>query len=302
MAVDMSDDNDDLDAFARLFGATPETPPEGLQPPADPWATVAAAPAAAAPADPLGWLLSDAPATAVFPRGDEYAPAPSYPAPSYPAPSYPAAATTATATLAEPTQVLPTRRSLAAEAARASREAHRRNLIILGGIGAVVLVLVVVLILVLVAKNGSSGSPDALLKQAASPSPSSSSTETPTPTPTATASETPTPTPTPTQVRTVAPPPPSAPTVTASVAGQVTCNGGSPTTITIAYTTTNAATLNLSSSDGSVNTNLTPAASGTISPVLYQCDGSGESYTLTAYSSSEGVTPATATVTPTPAG
>jgi hypothetical protein len=89
--------------------------------------------------------------------------------------------------------------------------------------------------------------------------------------------------------------------VTANVTGQVDCTSG-PTTISIAYTTTNAATLNLASSDGSVNTNLTPAASGTISSVLYQCDGSGESYTLTVYSSAEGVTPATATVTPVPAG
>jgi hypothetical protein len=200
--------------------------------------------------------------------------------------------------------VLPTRRSLAADAARASRDQSRRNLIILGSIGSVVAILVVVLILVLVAKNGSSGSPDALLRQGGSPSPSASSTTTPTPTPTPTPSETltpiPTPTPTPTQVRTVAPP--SAPTVTANVAGQVTCTGGTPTTINIAYTTTNAATLNLMSSDGSVNTTVTPAASGTISSVLYQCDGSGESYTLTAYSSDEGVTPATATVTPTPVG
>jgi len=283
MVAEMSDDNDDLDQLARLFGAQPETPPEGLQRPAEAWPT--AAPAAAAPADPLGWLLSDTPATAVLPSATEHAPSPSHSA----------------TTLAEPTQVLPTRRGIAAEAARASRDAGRRNLIILGSTGGVVLILLVVLIVVLVAKNSSSGSPEALLKQTPSPSRSASSSAAATPTASASASETPTPAPAPTEAPAAVAPAPSAPTVTASVTGQVDCTSG-PTTISIAYTTTNAATLNLASSDGSVNTNLTPAASGTISSVLYQCDGSGESYTLTAYSSAEGVTPATATVTPVPAG
>jgi hypothetical protein len=101
-------------------------------------------------------------------------------------------------------------------------------------------------------------------------------------------------------VQAVAPPPPAAPTVTATVAAQPTCPSGATTaTISISYASTNAATLNLSSSDGSVNTNVT-AASGTISSVLYHCDGGNESYTLTAYSPDEGVTPATATVTPVP--
>jgi len=204
--------------------------------------------------------------------------------------------------VAEPTQALPTRRSLAAEAGRASRETARRNLLILGGIGAVVLILIIVLVVVLVAKYGSgSGSPEALLRQTPTASPSTSTTASASPTPTASPTTTPTPTPTATAQRTVAAPPSSPPTVTAAVSAQPTCAGG-PTTISISYTTTNADTLNLSSSDGSVNTNLVPAASGTISSVLYQCDGTGESYTLTAYSTSEGVAPASATVTPVPAG
>ncbi len=290
MADDMSD-NDDLDAFARLFGATPETPPEGIPATAGSWTAPPTAPAGpAGPAaagsagDPLGWLLSDGPAATVFPVENAQQAAPF-------------ATTTA---LAEPTQVLPTRRSLAAEAARASRDSSRRNLIILASVGALVLILVVVLVVVLVAKNGSSGSPDALLKQPQSPAPSSSSAVSSTPTPTATPSETPTPTPTPTQVRTVAAPPPSPPTVTAGLPAQPSCSGGTTTTITITYTSANAATLTLSSSDGSVNSTLTPSASGTIPSVLYKCDGSGESYTLTVYSSAEGMAPASATVTPVP--
>ena len=101
-------------------------------------------------------------------------------------------------------------------------------------------------------------------------------------------------------MHTDAAPAPGPPTVTASVAAQPSCSGGATTTITIAYTSSNAATLNLASSDGSVNTNLTPAASGTIPSVLYKCDGSGESYTLTVYSTAEGVPPVSTTVTPTP--
>jgi hypothetical protein len=279
MADDMSDENDDLDAFARLFGAAPETPPEGLRPPAESGAT----------ADPLGWLLSDSPAPAVLPGESAYAP------------TMAAGFPTAT-TVAEAPQVLPTRRSLAAEAARASREAGRRTRIILGGIGGVLLVLVVVLVAVLAAKNGSSGSPAALQNRDATPSASSTTTSTPSPTASATPTPTPTPTPVPTQAHTGSAPAPGPPTVSATVSGQPDCTSGSPTRISIAYTTTNAATLNLASSDGSVNTNLTPAASGTIPSVLYQCDGSGESYTLTAYSSSEGVPPASATVTPAPVG
>lgn len=336
----MSDEND-LDAFARLFGAHPETPPEGLLPvgearptPSAP-ADGTAGPAAAG--DPLAWLLSDtaAAATTAFPSqdpptmafgaGELFAPATSYPTSGYSAPAAaypaappadpaaafpnhgvefadPAAAFAYPAATADATQVLPTRRSVAADAARASRETGRRNLIILGSISALVLVLIVVLIVVLVSKSASSGSPDALLRQPVSPSVSSgvssSATASATPTPTPT-TETPTPTPTPTQARTAAPPPPAAPTVTASVTAQPTCAPGATTTFSIGYTSANAETLNLSSSDGAVNTNLTPAASGTISSVTYHCDAH-PSYTLTVYSSAEGLTPGTATVTPVP--
>ncbi|HEU0205292.1 MAG TPA: hypothetical protein VFQ74_01200 [Pseudolysinimonas sp.] len=156
----MSDDNDDLDAFARLFGAAPETPPEGVVSPTDAWTAVPAAPAAPAapaPADPLGWLLS-APAPVAFATGDPI-----------------------TSTLIEPTQALPTRRSLAAEAARASRHARRRDLVILGSIGGLVLLLVVVLILVLIAKYGSSGSPDALLNSSSEGMTPATATVSPTP-------------------------------------------------------------------------------------------------------------------------
>jgi len=359
----MSDEND-LDAFARLFGAHPETPPEGLLPPVEARPTApAGAPGVAdagAPADPFGWLLSDAPAaantalpsqdppTVAYGAGQLYPPTTSYPTSAYTTPaaeqSHPTAvfptpaaafpspaaaefpspaaaafpspgaaafpgpaafptafpAPTASAP-ADPTHVLPTRRSVAAEAARASRETGRRDLIILGGIGTLVLILIVVLIVVLVSKNASSGSPEALLKEPLSPAGSSSATAstTPTPTPTPTATQTPTPTPSPTQVRAAAPPPPSPPTVTANVTAQPTCTSGATTTISIAYTSSNAETLNLTSSDGAVNTNITPAASGTISSVQYHCDAH-PSYTLTVYSSGEGVTPGTATVTPVP--
>ena len=203
---------------------------------------------------------------------------------------------------AEPTQALPTRRSVAAEAAAAARDTGRRNLIILASIGAVVFVLIIVLILVLVAKSGSSGSPDALTRQTGLPLQSSTPSATPTATPTVTptATVTPTPTPTPSQSHTAAPQPaPSRPTVTAAVSAQPDCSGGGQSTFSIAYTSANAATLNLASSDTSVNMNITPDASGTISSVLYQC-GTGETFTLTVYSSAEGVTPGTATVTPTP--
>jgi hypothetical protein len=317
MVGDMTDEND-LDEFARLFGAQPETPPDGLLPAAEARPTApadAGAGAAGAPRDPLAWLLSDGTAepTAAFPSPSLPSPpqpptsafdttqsAPTQPHPAaYPAPT---AHPTATATaLADPTQVLPTRRSLAAEAARASRESGRRNLIILGGISALVLVLIVVLVVVLVSKNASSGSPDALLKQPASSpasaTPAASTTPTPTPTPTPTV----TPTPTPVQVQTAAPPPPVPPTVTATVLAQPNCPAGTTaTTISIGYTSTNAATLNLSSTDSTVpGTNITPSASGTISSVLYHC-GLNASYTLTVYSSAEGVTPGTATVTPEP--
>ncbi len=323
MVGEMSNQNDDLDQFARLFGAEPETPPEGLLPQveATPTATVPP-PAAGSPADPLAWLLSDQPATAggaapvvpdpptafppqdapttVFPGADRFPPAPSYPTIAFanPATAFP----TATAP-AEPTQALPTRRSVAAEAAGAARDTGRRNLIILASIGAVVLLLVVVLILVLVAKSGSSASPAAISTQSEPPSPTSSSTPSATPTPTPTATETPTPTPTPTPSHTAPPPqpPPSRPTVTAAVSGaQPVCTGVSQTTFTIGYTSANAATLNLTSSDGSINTNMTPEASGTIPSVPYPCGGTGATYTLTVYSSAEGVTPASATVTPVP--
>ena len=356
MVGDMSDEND-LDEFARLFGAQPETPPDGILPAAEarstPAGTATAAPAGT-PGDPLAWLLSDGPAaaTAAFPSheaptvafgaGELYPPATSYPTSAYadpagglpdpasafpdpasafpappvafpappvafpaPAAAFPAPAAalpTASATApADATQVLPTRRSVAAEAAQASRETGRRNLIILGGIGALVLALIVVLIVVLVAKNAGSGSPDALLKQPLSPAGSSSATASTTPTPTATETPTPspTPTPTPTQTRAVAPPPPSPPTVTATVTAQPTCTPGATTTISIGYTSANAVTLNLASSDGAVNTNITPTASGTISSVQYHCDAH-PSYTLTVYSSGEGVTPGTVTVTPVP--
>ena len=110
MSVDMSDANDDLDAFARLFGARPETPAEGLLPVTAAGAPAVAPAAAGSPGDALGWLLSDGPATATA--------------------------------LAEPPQTLPTRRSIAAEAARASRASRRRNLIILGSMGGGVLILV----------------------------------------------------------------------------------------------------------------------------------------------------------------
>jgi len=270
----MSDD-DDLDAFARLFGATPQTPPEGLLAPTDAVAPVPEAPAGR-PADPLGWLLSDAPDTAVA------------------------------AEPAEAAQALPTRRSIAAEAARAAREsAGRRNLVILSSVGGAVLVLIVVLVVALVAKNGSSGSPAALVKHGAgSPTTASTTRATPVPTVTATPTVTPTPTPTPaaSQARTDSAVTPGPPTVTAALSAQPDCTSGSATTIDITYTTTNAVTLHLGSSDGSVNTNLTPAPSGTIPSVLYQCSVSGESYTLTAYSPGEGVTPATVTVTPAPIG
>ena len=257
-------DNDDLDAFARLFGATPETPIGGLTPPAEEFVP----PAGGAPSpDPLGWLLSDAPAAE---------------------------------------QVLPTRRSIAAEAARASREAGRRTRIILGSLGGVILILAVVLVVVLVGKNGGAGSAAALEKHDASvpptATPTASATPTPTPTASATPTSTPAPAPAPSQVRTNSAPAPSAPTLTATVSAQPDCTSGTATTISIAYTTTNAETLNVASSDGSVNTNLTPAASGTISSVLYQCGVSGESYTLTAYSTAEGVPPARTSVTPTPIG
>ena len=310
MVVEMSDENDDLNEFARLFGAKPETPPEGLLPPVEATPTASVPPSTAgSPGDPLAWLLSDEPATAVFPTADAYPPAPSYPTAPLPytttAFPSPAAAfpsqTTAFSTTPAPavqTQVLPTRRSVvAAEAAAAAGDTGRRNLIILGSIGAVVVILIIVLVVVLVAKSGSSGSPDSISRQSAPPSPSSSSTPSATPTPTPSATETPTPTPTAPQAlsHTAAPP---APTVTAAVSGlQPDCSSGSQTTFTIGYTSTNAANLNLTSSDGSVNTNITPAASGTIPAVLYQC-GTGETYTLTVYSSSEGVTPGTATVTP----
>ena len=55
----MSDDDGDLDEFARMFGAQPETPPEGLIPVAPtqptPPADAARDAAPAAPADPLAW-------------------------------------------------------------------------------------------------------------------------------------------------------------------------------------------------------------------------------------------------------
>ena len=307
MAVEMSDDSDDLDAFARLFGATPETPVGGLLPP-EPARPAPVTPApAGSPGDPLAWLLSDQP-SAGFPEAapslaePSYPTASSYPAAGFPAAGFPAAVPVAAVPVADPPPALPTRRSLAAEAGRASRETARRNLLILGGIGALVLILIIVLVVVLVAKYGSSsGSPAALLRQTPTASPSTSSTASAGPTPTETPTTTPTPTPTATQQRTVAAPPSGPPTITAAVSVQPTCTGG-PTTISISYTATNADTLNLTSSDGSVNTNLVPAASGTISSVLYQCDGTGESYTLTAYSTSEGVAPASATVTPVPAG
>jgi len=363
MSDEMSDEND-LEEFARLFGAHPETPPEGLLPAAEaratPPAPTAGAAGAGTPGDPLAWLLSDAPAapstalpthdasTAAFAAGELFPPATSYPTSGYPNPAAfppqtaeypePAAASSAptavfpnpTAALpqppaaypaptaafadpaaafptvwptapADPTQVLPTRRSVAAEAAQASRETGRRNLIILGSIGALVLVLIVVLIVVLASKYGSSGSPDALLTQPSAATGTSSATPsaTPTPTPTATETPTPSPTPTPTQTRTVAPPPPSPPTVTATVTAQPTCTAGATTTISIGYTSANAATLYLTSSDGAVKTNITPAASGTISSVLYHCDAN-PSYTLTVYSTGEGVTPVSTTVTPVP--
>jgi len=304
MAVDMSDDSDDLDAFARLFGATPETPVGGLlaPEPARP-APVTPAPAGS-PGDPLAWLLSDQPAAGVFPEVESpYAAAPSYPAAaSYPAAGFPTGVPVAATAVADPPPALPTRRSLAAEAGRASRERARRNLLVLGGLGALVLILIIVLVVVLVAKyGGSSGSPEALVRQTPTASPSTSPTANAGPTPTESPTTTPTPTPTATPQRTIAAPPSSPPTISAAVSVQPTCTGG-PTTISISYTAANADTLNLTSSDGSVNTNLVPAASGTISSVLYQCDGTGESYTLTAYSTSEGVTPASTTVTPVPAG
>jgi len=254
MADDMSDENDDLDAFARFFGATPQIPPEGSRPPAG----------AAAGGDPLGWLLSDSLPPALMPGESAYAPTTTAGFPATPA-------------VAETPQVLPTRRSLAAEAARASREAGRRTLIILGGIGGVILVLIVVLVAVLAAKNGSSGSPAALEKRDASTSPSANSTTSSPATPTVSAAPTPTPTPTPlaSQPHAGSAAAPSAPTVSATVSGQPDCTSGSPTRISIGYTTTNATTLNLASSDGSVNTNLAAAASGTIPSVRYQCGGSG---------------------------
>jgi len=339
----MSDEND-LEEFARLFGAHPETPPEGLLPAAEARPTppaAAASPAAAGTSgDPLAWLLSDTPAasttalpahdpsTVAFAAEELFPPATSYPTSAYANP--PAVAPNPTAALpaptaafpnpagafadpaaafptewpaapADPTQVLPTRRSVAAEAAEASRETGRRNLIILGAIAALVLVLIVVLIVVLASKYGNSGSPAALLTQpsAATGTSSATASATPTPTPTATETPTPSPTPTPTQTRTVAPPPPSPPTVTATVTAQPTCTAGATTTISIGYTSANAATLYLTSSDGAVKTNITPAASGTISSVLYHCDAN-PSYTLTVYSTGEGVTPVSTTVTPVP--
>ena len=266
----MTDDTDDLDEFARMFGAKPATPPEGLIPPVVSQPTAPVPPATVgSPVDPLAWLTSP---TAALP--------------------------TATA-LAEPTQVLPTRRSIAAEAAAAARDTGRRNLIILGSVGGGLLVLIIVLVLVLVTRSGSSGSPDAFSRHTDAPSQSSSSTPSATPTPTAT--ETPTPTPTATEAQTVPPPPPppSPPTVTAAVSAQPNCSGSGPFTVTIGYTSANAATLNVTSSDGSVNVNITPGASGTTAALPYQC-GTGESFTLTVYSSAEGVTPASATVTPVP--
>ena len=305
MIGEMSNENDDLDEFARLFGAKPETPPEGLLPPVEAKPTAPVPPPAhGSPADPLSWLLSDEPATAVFPTADPFPPAPSYPTAALPnaATAFPTQAgafPTPTAPAA-PTQVLPTRRSIAAEAASAARDTGRRNLIILGSVGAVLLILIIVLIVVLVTKSGSSGSPNAISRQTQLPPQSSSSTPSATPTPTPTATETPTPTPTPTLSHTVAPPPPSPPSVTAFVSAQPACSSGGPFTVTIGYTSANAATLNLTSSDGSVNVNITPEASGTIPPVTYQCSSAGETFTLTVYSSAEGVTPASATVTPVP--
>ncbi|MDP9027499.1 MAG: hypothetical protein M3N46_08065, partial [Actinomycetota bacterium] len=64
----MTDDTDDLDEFARMFGAKPETPPEGLIPPvpAQPTPSVQANPGGAAgqppaPVDPLAWLVTPTP-------------------------------------------------------------------------------------------------------------------------------------------------------------------------------------------------------------------------------------------------
>lgn len=221
-------------------------------------------------------------------------------------PELPGSVPTATPST-EPTAAFPTRRSLAAEAARVRRAARRRKLVIAAGAGAAVVLISVGLTVVLSSANQSPGSPDALLKQPATssadatPAPTSTPSVTPV-TETAAATPTPNPPPNPPQPLSVAAPVPSAPTVTASVASQPDCTSGSATRITISYTTTNAATLNIRSSDGSVNTNLTPAASGSIPSVLYQCNGGGESYTVTVYSPSEGVTPATATVTPVPVG
>ena len=324
-------DNDDLDAFARLFGAEPETPPDGLLRSAEPWAAApTAAPAPGSSADPLAWLLSDTP-TAAYPAdpfppaaypADPFPPAPTYPtaAPAYPpaAPAYSTAASPAAAyaapTAAFPasfdpfaaapapaTQVLPTRRSIAAEAARDARASSRRNFVILGGVGGVVLILAIVLVFVVIAKSGGSGSPVAAKADTDSrPSSSSSATPSATPTPSDTPTPTPTPTPTATQSTTVAPPPPSAPTVSATIltADQPNCASGGATTFTITYTSTNAATLTITSSIGFSN-NITPEGSGTIPGVPYQC-GSNATYTLTVHSSAEGVNPGVATVTPTP--
>ena len=60
----MTDDTDDLDEFARMFGTKPETPPEGLLPPAEakPTAPESAPVVPGSDGDPLAWLLGGQPA------------------------------------------------------------------------------------------------------------------------------------------------------------------------------------------------------------------------------------------------
>lgn len=319
----MTDENDDLDEFARLFGAKPETPPEGLIPPV-PVQSPPAAGETASRADPLAWLVTptppvDEPPTALLPSADGLAatqPSVAPPIASIFPPAEPPldpvaahapapASASAPASAAAETTVFPTRRAAVAAETAATPLSGRRNLIILASVGAALLVLLIVLLVVLVgrfstaapvASPSNTGAP--LASASATPSNTPSASPTPSVTPTPTAAPTATPTPAPTPKPTTAPAPP-APTLTAQVGNPPACTTSNMTpTFTISYVSTNATLITIQSSGADNYSNSSPTANGQFTNVKYACGASSpqpiESYSITA--TGPGSPPATVTL------
>lgn len=291
--------------------------------PTEPIVAAADAPTTAFPAPPPSPFLPDEPATTVFPGASEagaaatlaaFPPAPAVLPPAAD-PFSPAIAAFPPAPAEAPTTVFPTRRSVQSDLTASggfdggdpeTPDNSRRNLILLGVAGGVLLILIIVLVFVLIGKFSNApavATPTDILPSSASPSPATSATPSPTPTPT-TDSPTPTPTttPTPTPTQSTAPPPPAATISNVAVVMQPSCPtaGTTGATFTASYTVKNTSLIRVSNPDGSVVANITPdpSGSGTTPAIPYNCSTS-TNFTFTAIGSGQQASSSPVTPVPT---